>query len=373
MELFPGAGSSWSMPFKKPAITVKNHLISCARQIHSQGLCALLVSEKTNIAYLTGCHELEGYLLITESSQPLFFTNFLYKDIARKYLKGCACVVTGLGGNIFQSIADHIKKLHLRRVGFEAKQLPYLEYTALRSLLAPQNISLIETVDLLRKLRMVKTGREIALIKKSIAVSLEAFRFASYIRDPQMTEKDLAIEIEKFMRLKADNRPAFDTIVAAGANSCYVHHHPKEEQLREKNVLIDLGSKYYGYCADLTRMFFYSKMPILFKKIYDTIRKAQERAIAAIRDGAKISDVDRAARSCIDKGGWGKYFGHGLGHGVGLEVHEPPYLRPDNPNRLQQGMVITVEPAVYLPQRMGFRIEDMVLVGARKADLLSQK
>lgn len=351
---------------------MKKKLAFCADVLRGRGLEALLVSEPTNIAYLTDCQGLEGYLLVCEDRQPIFFTNFLYRDIAYKRLKGFTCIATDLNENIFKRLADKIKELRLKKIAFEAKHLPYLEYKTLRTLLKQQDSDFIETRDFLEELRMIKTTKEISFIKKAIAISLDAFGFARHIHGSHITEKDLAIEIEKFMRLKGDNEVAFATIVAAGSNTSYVHHRPQEEPLQEKNVLIDLGSKYHGYCADLTRMFFYSKMPHLFKKIYATICAAQERAIAVIRDGAKISDVDKAARRYIDKHGWGKYFGHGLGHGVGLFVHEPPYLRPSSVNRLQQGMVITIEPAIYLPNRMGFRVEDMVLVGLNKAEVLSR-
>ncbi|MBN3040646.1 MAG: M24 family metallopeptidase, partial [Candidatus Omnitrophica bacterium] len=130
--------------------------------------------------------------------------------------------------------------------------------------------------------------------------------------------------------------------------------------------------KHSGYCADLTRVFFSGKMPILFKKVLDTVKKAQELAINKIKPGVKARDIDNAARNHIEKKGWGKYFGHGLGHGVGLSVHEPPFIGPNSNQILREGMVITIEPAIYLTGKFGIRIEDMVLVKKNKPEVLSK-
>jgi len=186
-----------------------------------------------------------------------------------------------------------------------------------------------------------------------------------------MSEKDLRIEIERFLRLKGDIDLAFPTIVASGKNTAFPHHQSSNKKLSNEILLIDLGSKYYGYCADLTRLFFWGKIPILLRKIYDTVRKAQEIGIKKIKDGVKASAVDKAAREIIDKKGWSKYFGHGLGHGVGLCVHEPPMIGPNCNRILKEGMVVTIEPAIYLSNKFGVRLEDMVLVRKKKGEILS--
>jgi len=218
---------------------------------------------------------------------------------------------------------------------------------------------------------MVKDKSELTCIKKSIQISNEAFEFAEEIFNQEMSEKDLSIEIEKFLRLKGDNLIAFPAIVASGKNTVFPHHQSGDKKLSNEFFLIDLGSKYYGYCADLTRVFFGSKMPLLLRKIYDTVRKAQQESIKKIRDGAKASEIDKIAREIVDKKGWSKYFGHGLGHGVGLCVHEPPMLGPNCNEILKEGMVITVEPAIYFENKFGIRLEEMVLVKQRKGEVLS--
>jgi len=218
---------------------------------------------------------------------------------------------------------------------------------------------------------MIKDREELSLIKKSGQISQEAFSFIREAFDPGMTEKDLSVEIEKFLRLKADNDLAFSPIVASGKNSVFCHHPAQDTVIGAKNLLIDLGSRYYGYCADLTRVFFWGKMPFLFKKILGIVKKAQELGIKKIKDGARACEVDKAARDFIDKKGYGKYFGHGLGHGLGLNVHELPVVGPKSNETLKQGMVITVEPAIYLTNKFGIRIEDMVLVKKNKGEILN--
>ena len=331
---------------------------------------SFLVSDPDNIAYLTGFRLTQGYLLVEASGKMLCFTNFLYSQI----VKSIACwqvIVSSAKNNIFDLIAGEVSKLKHKRVGFEAKKMPFLEYKTLKILLLKKNINFIGESDVIEKIRMIKTKKEISFIKKSILVSKEAFKFAKEIADSDMTEKDLSIEVEKFLRLKGDNEIAFETIVASGKNTVFPHHLSSDCKLDRNFFLIDLGSKYYGYCADLTRMLIWGKMPTLFTKIYATVRKAQELSIKKIKDGVKASEVDRAAREFIGKKGWAKYFGHDTGHGVGLSVHELPMLGPLSGEILKEGMVVTIEPAIYFKDKFGVRIEDMILVKHGKGEILS--
>jgi Xaa-Pro aminopeptidase len=330
----------------------------------------MLVSEPANIAYLSGSWKIEGYLLISETCEPKFFTNPIYTQEVKKIF-GFTPIITGLGESILSLVAKHLSSYRGKRVGFESRHISYSEYKAISSYLINKNIELVPSVGVLENLRLIKDKNEIVKIKKSISISLEAFSYAKEIRSEKMSEKDLAIEIDKFLRLKGDDELAFKTIVAAAQNAALPHHTPGEDTLDKKNVLIDLGSKYYGYCADLTRVLICSKMPLLFRKMYDTLLKAQSAAIRKIRPGAKVSDVDKAARQVIEKCGWGKNFVHGLGHGIGLSVHEEPFIGPKNKNCLQEGMVVTIEPAIYIQNKIGFRIEDMVLVTSSNAEVLS--
>lgn len=333
------------------------------------GCDSFLVSDSDNIAYLTGYKLAGSYLLITPE-KLVCFTSFLFMKEAKK-IKIWQVLISTDEKNVFDLIVSKSTKLKLKSIGFESKKLPFLEYKTIVDRLAGYCIEFKPVDGLIESLRIIKDKSEINLIKKSIQISKEAFNFAKEIMDSAMTEKDLSIEIEKFLKLKGDNAIAFETIVASGANTAFPHHLPGDTKLDNKFVLIDLGSKYYGYCADLTRMFFWSKMPPLLKKIHTTVKKAQELSIKKIKDGIKASIVDKAAREFIEKKGWGKYFGHGVGHGLGRAVHEAPYIGPKSHEILKEGMVVTIEPAIYLNNKFGVRIEDIVLVGAKRGEILS--
>ena len=305
--------------------------------------------------------------MITRSGKLIYFTHPLYCQEAKKLV----WEVVPRNGNILILIAKKVSALKLKKIGFEAKHLPCLEYRKINEHLVDKNIGFKETSDLVLGLRAIKEKKEVVLIKKSLEVTKEALEFASQIRDESMTEKQMRIEIERFLKLKGDAQIAFDPIVAAGKNSAIPHYLCGPQKLNKGLFLVDLGSKYQGYCADLTRVFFWGKMPNLVRKIYDIVRKAQELSIKKIRDGAKAKDIDKAARGYITKKGYEKNFIHSTGHGLGLEVHEPPYLNSKNETRLKQGMVLTIEPGIYLPGKFGIRLEDMVLVKKKSAEVLS--
>ncbi len=336
--------------------------------IEKDNLDAFLFSNPLNITYLTGFREAEGYLLINRS-KIIYFTNFIYAQEASKIKIWRPKIINS---NVFKEIIKTIKKLRIKRIGFEEKHLSYLEYKKFKEYALREHIIFLPKDSPAEKMRMVKTKKEINLIKKAIHITKDALLFAKEIKDHYAREKDLQTEIIRFFHLKSNTSLSFNPIVAFNRNSSFVHHIPTEEYSKSnKIVLIDLGARYYGYCADLTRVFFSGKMPLSLRRIFDIVRKAQHLAINKIKEGVKAKEVDRAARAFIDKKGFGKYFGHGLGHGIGLSVHEEPFINSRNSTILKNGMVITIEPAIYLPGKFGIRVEDMVLVKKNKAEILS--
>ncbi|MFA5007728.1 MAG: Xaa-Pro peptidase family protein [Candidatus Omnitrophota bacterium] len=348
---------------------MKSRIKKCAAQLKALDLDAILLSNPINVSYLSGFRAADGYLLLTRACELIYFTNFIYEYEAKDFNVWKVVIARG---NIFKELADTIKSLHLHRVGFEAKNIPYLEYSKIKQYLAISKVELSETIDFIEKIRVIKEPKEIALIKKATEITEDALSFSADMRDRAMTEKQFAIEIEKFLRLRGSGTVAFPAIIASGANSAMPHHEPQEgKMLTENFFLIDLGAKYCEYCADLTRVFTWGKITPFFKKIYDIISNARDLSIKKIKDGAKVKEVDNAARSFIEKKGYGKFFGHGLGHGVGLEVHEIPFVSPRSEEVLREGMVITIEPAIYIKGAFGIRIEDMVLVGKNKGEVLS--
>lgn len=348
---------------------MNNRIKKCVSQIRLQKLDALILSNPVNITYLSNFRDAQGYLLITSQEELFYFTNFIYEYEAKAQN---IWTVVPSRGNIFKSISGVIGKLNLRNVGFEAKNIGFLEYEKIKQSLSDKAINLSQTINFIEKLRAIKSSEEISYIKKATAITEEALSFIEQIYDRTMTEKTLSIEIERFLRIKGTNSVSFPTIVAYGSNTALPHHKPKDVQnTKDGFSLIDLGAKYCEYCADLTRVFTWGKIPILFKKVYDIVRKAQDLSIKRIKDGVRASDVDKIAREFIERKGFGKYFGHGLGHGVGLNVHENPYLNPQSNEILKEGMVVTIEPAIYLQGKFGIRIEDMVLVKKNKGEILS--
>jgi len=349
---------------------VKTRISNCTKKLKKLNLDAILITDPVNITYLTKFSAVDGYLLLVRDGRLIYFTNFLHKEAAKK-IDSWELVISNNKHNIFTVIAEKIKKLNLSILGFEAKKLPFLEHETIKGYLSSAAIDFIKTMDLVEEVRMIKDKQEITCIKKSIKISEETFEFAKEIFDPVMSEKDLSIEIERFLRLRGDREVAFPSIVASGKNTVFPHHESSDKKLDNEGFLIDLGSKYCGYCADLTRVFFWGKMPLLLRKMHDTVRKAQSESIKKIRDGILASEVDAVARKIIDKKGWGKYFGHGLGHGVGLCVHEPPIIGPNCNQVLKEGMVVTIEPAIYFRDKFGVRLEEMVLVKNEKGKVLS--
>ena len=348
---------------------MNSRIKKCVSLIRSQKLDAFLLSNPINITYLSGFRDATGYLLVTSQEELIYFTNFIYEYEAKAL---DIWKVIPSKGNIFKSIADIIKKLNLRNIAFEAKNIGFLEYEKMKQGLSDSHVNLSQTINFIEKLRAIKSNEEIQFIKKATAITGQALDFAEQIYDRGMTEKTLSIEIERFLRIKGSSAIAFPTIVAYGKNSAIPHHEPKcVKNVKNGFVLVDLGAKYCEYCADLTRVFTWGKIPILFKKVYDIVRQAQDLSIKKIKDGAKARDVDKTAREFIERKGYSKYFGHGLGHGVGLQVHESPYLNPQSNDILKEGMVITIEPAIYLQGKFGIRIEDMVLVRKNKGEILS--
>lgn len=347
---------------------MKERINKCIKELKKRKLDAFLTFDAVNITYLTGFRAAWGYLLITVHGGLFYFTNFLYAAEARQ-LNLWKVLVSN--NDIFTLLKVKIKSLKLQRVGFEAKNIVFLEYKKIKEELLSAHIEFSQTQDLIEDLRAVKSPAEIVLLKKSIKISEEAFVFAREIYDNSMTEKELSIEVERFLRLRGDNEVAFPPIVAGGSNSSFPHYPAADIKLDKEFFLMDLGSKYCGYCADLTRVFFWGKMPFLFRKIHDIVTAAADCSLKVIKAGVRCRDVDQAARQIIEKKGYGAYFGHGLGHGIGLSVHERPFLGKANDSLLKTGMVVTIEPAIYLPGKFGIRIENMVLVKKTGAEVLS--
>lgn len=335
--------------------------------LQNKELDALLVSHQPNIAYLTGFFCSDSYLLI-KARKNILITDSRYYEAARSALKNFQIELRG------KSIASTIFELaagaKIKRLGFESRNLDTDRYSRIKKKL--RGIRFIATRDLIEELRKIKNREEIAKIKKAVKICVKSLELAKRIILPGRKEIEIAAELERFIRYNGASSTSFQTIVASGSNSAFAHHLTSGRKLKAQDIVfIDIGVDYQGYKSDLTRVFFLGKIHSEIKDIYDIVLQAQALAINKIKPGTKICEVEEIARQHIALKGYGGFFGHNLGHGIGLEIHEKPAISSNNKETIQKGMVFTVEPAIYLPGEFGIRIEDDVLVTENGCEVLS--
>lgn len=349
-----------------PAFTLNNSgkiLIILERK----RLDGILVSHQPNITYLSNFPGSDSYLLLTPK-QSFFITDSRYYQQARLSLKGFDIRLSGK--SVFNTIAQITLGAKIKRLGFEARNLDVAQYQKIKKLIHP--VRFISTHGLIEELREIKEAGEIAKIKKAVRIAARALSYARRIIRPGLREIEIAAELERFVRYNGGSSTSFETIVASGKNSSFPHHLTSHRKLkRGEPLFIDIGVDYQGYKSDLTRTFFLGKIPSGISKIYDIVRQAQTQAINRVKPGTKTCQLDECARQHIAKQGYGGFFTHNLGHGIGLEVHEFPFISANNKATIEAGMTFTVEPAIYLPNKFGIRIEDDVLVTKTGCEVLS--
>lgn len=337
-------------------------------KLKSLGLDALLVTSPANISYLTNYISRDSWLLVGKKG-GFYFTDPRY-TIEAKHNLGTSYQIVQTRANLTQAVNKICQKQKITKIGFEKKYLAFDFHKKLGEGLVKKE--LIPTSGLIEEFRQIKNKREIAKIRKATQITIQALRFIKNHIAPGITEIEIVGELERFIRYHGASGSSFEVIVASGVNSSYPHHLSSAKKIRKNEpVLIDIGVNYQGYKSDLTRVFFSGKMSALEHKIYKVISQAQKLALAKIKPQVKINEVDRAARNYIQKKGFGRFFTHNLGHGIGLEVHEAPNIGPKQEVALKEGMIFTLEPAIYLPGKFGIRIEDMVLVTKKGVELLS--
>lgn len=343
------------------------------QELKKHNLDAFLISNHTNLLYLLGL-KTENSLLLATPKKYFFITDSRFKEESQ--------TAFGHNKNIELRIetSKEARKLIIReiildagakRIGFEAKDLSFFDYEKLKLNLA-KRATLVPIPGLVESLRLIKDADEIKLISGAVKITQQAFLYLGRILKPGRREIDLARSIEHFIRLKGASGAAFDLIIASGLVSSRPHA-PISKQIVKNNqtILADIGVTFNDYNSDLTRTFFLGRIPSNLKKIKEIVIEAQARAIKAIRPGVEISFIEKCARDYIINQGYGTNFIHSLGHGIGLQVHESPSLTSLNRHQLEEGMVFTVEPGIYIPGYAGVRIEDMVLVTNKGCRVLS--
>jgi Xaa-Pro aminopeptidase len=335
--------------------------------MEQSGLEGILFTSLENIRYLCGFTGSDGAFVLGPK-ETYFLTDSRYWTQSEQEVKGAKIVH-------YQKKTDGILSLFsdfgLKRIGFESYFLPFSLYHFLREKLSSE-IELVHLESEIRNLRAVKDDEELSSIRKAIDIASNAFNHILKLAQEGVQERDLAFEMEFSMKRQAAEDLGFDIIIASGKRSAFPHGRAGEKRIEKGDlVLIDFGSRFQGYHSDQTRTVVCGAPSPEQKKIYQTVREAQERAIGKVRPGVPLRKVDASARDFIRDSGYDEYFGHGTGHGIGLAVHEDPAVNRENEDLLQEGMVITVEPGIYLPDRGGVRIEDMVRVTSSGAEVLT--
>ncbi|OPY57521.1 MAG: putative peptidase [Pelotomaculum sp. PtaU1.Bin035] len=322
------------------------------------GIDAFYVTNPENCYYLSGFSGTAGALLLCRDKSFLL-TDFRYTDQAKRESPGFK--VVEVSDFYAEKLAQVLKENCISRLGCEGDHLSYNQFLILKDKLV--NVDLKVTSGLVEELRLDKDNTEIKNIEEAVRLADLAFDQVLTMISPGVSEREVALQLEYSMRSMGAGGVAFNIIVASGPRSALPHGVASSRLLRKKDlVTMDFGSIYRGYHSDITRTVVLGKPEPRQKEIYSIVLEAQLRAIGAIRPGVRASDVDRAARDIIAGKGYGERFGHGTGHGLGLNIHEKPKLSINDNTILQAGMVVTVEPGIYLPDWGGVRIEDTVVV-----------
>ena len=358
--------------------------IQVDRLVRAQGLLrrknidALLVSQPHNRRYLSGytapdhgIQETSGFLLIPGDGQPFLLTDsrFTLQAEAEAPLYRVELYSKGL----IKLLERLQKKIGFRTLAFESDYFLHSAFLRLADFCAKNRLILRPESGLIEQMRLIKDEDELRLLRQSTALNEQVFQSVHRTIEPGMTEREIALAIELTMREMGAEGPSFDTIVAFGTNAARPHAVPTERELQAGDlVLIDMGLVFKGYCSDMTRTFVFGKPDQTYIDQHRLVRRAMLAGLDTIRTGVTGAAVDRAARQVLADGGYGNAFGHGLGHGVGIAVHEEPRLSPRWRKQLRAGMVVTVEPGLYLADWGGIRLENMAVVTAEGCEVLNR-
>lgn len=335
-----------------------NHIKQIAAKLEEYGLDAMLVTSEPGERYAVGFHG-EGLVLISKED-CWYFTDSRYIEAAHKEISDARIDCVGRGRSYRALAAQVIRERRLEKVGFESD---CMSVDALEGYQKDLPCVLVAAPGLISGLRAAKDPEELEWMRRSQAITDQAFaNILDFIR-PGMTEREVAARlVYELMRLGA-SRPSFDPIVAAGANGSMPHAVPGDTVIENGMfVTMDFGGVYHGYCSDMTRTIAVGRPTDEMRLVYDTVLQAQQAGLCAARAGVPGSHVDAAARNVIEQAGYGEYFGHSLGHSLGLEIHESPNFSPSEQTVLPVGAVLSCEPGIYLPGRFGVRIEDVVIL-----------
>ena len=339
-------------------------------------LDAIIITSEKNRLYYTGFASTFGILLFLKDGQAHFYTDARYYEMSEQYFANDARIqlhLFGANGSNYSTIYQFLMDNKVLKLGFEDTELTVNEFNNLK--LKFKEIKFVGCGESILEQRKIKTEDEIELITKAQSITDNAFKAVLKSIKPGISELDIAVELEYRMRKLGATGLAFDTIVASGINGSKPHAHPTDKKIvAGEAITMDFGAKYKGYCSDMTRTVFVGRPNPQIKEIYEIVLKAQTHAIKNLTCGMSGAEGHALASEVISANGYGEYFTHGLGHSLGLDVHEEPRLSPKYEGTLQPNVLMTVEPGIYVPNVGGVRIEDLLVIKQdRVIDLTSSE
>ena len=342
---------------------MKERVEGLVAQFNDQELDGVLISAPENRRYLSGFSGSAGYLLITKAKAVLVTDSRYTEQATNQSPYFDVRQVRGGWGWLI----DELKDSGVKKVGFESQDMTVASYNdlidAIKGDSALGDVSFVPAPGLAENQRIIKDHEELQMLQLAIDAADKAMDQVTPVITPGMTEKEVAWRLETAMRDFGADTISFDTIVAAGPNGAMAHHQPTDYVIKQNDpIVIDMGAKVAGYCSDLSRSIAVGEPDETFNKIYDTVLGAQLTAINAVKVGMTGEETDTLSREVIAQAGYRDNFGHSLGHGVGLEIHENPRVGPRSPDVLELNTVFTVEPGIYLSGWGGVRIEDIVIL-----------
>ena len=352
-----------------------SHFASHCRQFQKRlktlKLSAYWVSHVPDLFYLSG-YASEGCWGLIGPGYAHMVVPGLALDQAKSIARGFKVSSVKKASEAYAALVNLAKEHRARSIGYDPYHTPEAHINALRKA-SGRSLKWVPRPAATTPLRVKKDPGEIQALRRAGHLVAEGFRHIRKLARPGMRECDLAADFEAYIRKHGAMKTSFDSIVAGGENAAYPHYITGNRILRKNDiVLCDIGALVDGYCSDLTRTFFLGKISLLGKKVYDIVARAQHLAIQAVKPGVKTAQIDRIARDEIERAGYGRRFIHSTGHGVGVEIHEAPWVSPASQDVLEPGMIITVEPGIYLEGWGGVRIEDTLLVTKNGHEILTR-
>lgn len=352
----------------RPSPIITQRLTQCRRLMKRNRVSAYLVSGRMDSFYLTGFTGEDSAVLILPRAVHIISDGRFDESINQECPWATKWLRQGLLNAEIGRVCKHLK---IKSLGVQGAQLRLADFDELKKLSRPTR--LVPAPAMVADLRRFKEKTDVSSISRAIRVAQEAFEATKASIAVGQTELEIAARLEFEMKIRGASDPSFPTICAEGPNAALPHAFPGRRKVKKGSaILLDWGARVGFYCSDLTRMLFVGSIPPAIRRIYPIVLEAQQQATAAIRPGKRMCDIDAVARALITKAGYGKEFNHGLGHGLGLDVHEPPSLSWRSDEVIKEGMLVTVEPGIYLPGIGGVRIEDDVLVTSKGSRTLTR-